>query len=63
MAILDLATCLSGGQRVIILIRLVMMNHIQKLWKVKLDSLTTKLICLRNIVGNIVDCIMVYRRN
>ena len=63
MAILDLVTCLGGGQRVIILIRLVMMNHIQKLWKVKLDSLTIKLMCLRNIIGNIVDCIMVYRRN
>ena len=29
----------------------------------KLDSLTIKLICLWNIVGDIVGCIMVYQRN
>ena len=40
-----------------------MINHIQKLWKVKLDSLTIELIYLWNIVGDIVGCIMVYRRN
>ena len=60
---LDLVTCLGGGQRIIILVTLVAINHIQKLWKVKLDSLTIKLIYLRNIVGDIVGCIMVYRRN
>ena len=60
MTILDLATCLSGGQSVIILVTLAMMNHIQKLLKVKLNSLTIELICLWNIVGDIVDCIMVY---
>ena len=63
MTTLDLVTCLSGGQRVIIFVILATMNHIQKLWKVKLDSLTIKLICLWNIVGNIVGCIMVYLRN
>ena len=61
--ILDLVTCLGGGQRVIILVTLATMNHIQKLWKVKLDSLTIELICLWNIIGDIVGCIMVYRRN
>ena len=34
MTILDLVTCLGGGKRVIILVTLAMMNHIQKLWKV-----------------------------
>ena len=63
MTILDLVTCLGGGQRVIILVTLATMNHIQKLRKVKLDSLTIKLICLWNIVGDIVGCIMVYQRN
>ena len=63
MIILDLVTCLGGGQRVIILVTLATMNHIQKLWKVKLDSLTIELICLWNIVRDIVGCIMVYRRN
>ena len=63
MTILDLVTCLGGGQRVIILVTLVMMNHIQKFWKVKLDSLIIELICLWNIVGDIVGCIMVYQRN
>ena len=63
MIILDLATCLGGGQRVIILVTLVTTNHIQKLWKVKLDSLTIDLICLWNIIGDIVGCIMVYQRN
>ena len=63
MIILDLVMCLGGGQRVIILVTLATMNHIQKFWKVKLDLLTIKLICLWNIVGDIVGCIMVYRRN
>ena len=63
MTTLDFVTCLGGGQRVIILVTLATMNRIQKLWKVKLDSLTIELICLWNIVGDIVDCIMVYRRN
>ena len=63
MTILDFVTCLGGGQRVIILVTLATMNRIQKLWKVKLDSLTIELICLWNIVGDIVGCIMVYRRN
>ena len=63
MTILDLVTCLSGGQMVIIILTLATMNHIQKLWKVKLDSLTIELICLWNIVGDIVGCIMVYQRN
>ena len=63
MTTLDLVTCLGGGQRVIILVTLAMINHIQKLWKVKLDSLTIELIYLWNIVGDIVGCIMVYRRN
>ena len=63
MTILDLVTCLGEGQRVIILVTPAMMNHIQKLWKLKLDSLTIELICLWNIVGDIVSCIMVYRRN
>ena len=63
MIILDLVTCPSEGQRAIILVTLVMMNHIQKLWKVKLDSLTIELICLWNIVGDIVGCIMVYWKN
>ena len=63
MTILDLIMCLDGGQRVIILVTLAMMNYIQKLWKVKLDSLTIELICLWNIVEDIVGCIMVYRRN
>ena len=58
MTILDLVTCLGGGQRVIILVTLATMNHIQKLWKVKLDSLTIELICLWNMVGAIVGCIM-----
>ena len=35
--ILDLVTCLGGGQRVIILVTLATMNHIQKLWKVYLE--------------------------
>ena len=52
MTILDLVTCLGGGQRVIILVTLAMMNHIQKFWKVKLDLLTIKLICLWNIIGD-----------
>ena len=63
MTILDLVTCLGRGQMVIILVTLATINHIQKLWKVKLDSLTIELICLWNIVGDIVGCIMVYRRN
>ena len=63
MTILDLVTYLGGGQRVIILITFATMNHIQKFWKVKFDSLTIELICLWNIVGDIVGCIMVYRRN
>ena len=63
MTILDLVTCLGGEQRVIILVTLAMMNHIQKFWKVKLDSLTIELICQWNIVRDIVGCIMVYRRN
>ena len=63
MTILDLVMCLGRGQRVIILVTLATMNHIQKVWKVKLDSLTIDLICLWNIVGDIVGCIMVYRRN
>ena len=63
MTILDLVTCPDEGQRVIILVTLATINHIQKLWKVKLDSLTIELIYLWNIVGDIVDCIMVYRRN
>ena len=63
ITILDLVTCLGKGQRVIILVTLATMNHIQKLWKVKFDSLTIELICLWNIVGDIVGCIMVYRRN
>ena len=63
MTILDLVTCLGRGQMVIILVTLATINHIQKLWKVKLESLTIKLICLWNIVGDIVGCIMVYRRN
>ena len=63
MTILDLVTCLGGGQRVIILVTLATMNHNQKLWKVKLDLLTIELICLLNIVGDIVGCIMVYQRN
>ena len=62
MTILDLVTCLGGGQRVIILVTLAMMNHIKKFWKVKLDLLTIKLICLWNIVGDIVVCIVVYWR-
>ena len=60
MTILDLVMCLGGGQKVIILVTLATMNHIQKVWKVKLNSLTIELICLWNIVGDIVDCIMVY---
>ena len=60
--ILDLVMCQDGGQRVIILVTLAMMNYIQKVWKVKLDSLTIELICLWNIVGDIVNCIMVYQR-
>ena len=63
MTILDLVTCLVGGQRIIILVTLATINHIQKFWKVKLDSLTIELICLWNIVGDIVGCIMIYRRN
>ena len=63
MTILDLVTCLGRGQMVIILVTLATMNHIQKFWKVKLDLLTIELICLWNIVGDIVGCIMVYRRN
>ena len=63
MTTLDLVMYLGGGQRVIILVTLTTMNHIQKLWKVKLDSLTIELICLWNIVRDIVGCIMVYRRN
>ena len=63
MTILDLVTCPGGEQRVIILVTLAMINHIQKLWKVKLDSLTIELIYLWNIVGDIVGCIMIYRRN
>ena len=63
MTNLDLVMCLGGGQRVIILVTLAMMNHIQKLWKVKLNSLTIEHICLWNIVGDIVGCIMVYQRN
>ena len=63
MTILDLVMCLGRGQRVIILVTLATMNHIQKVWKVKLDSLTIDLICLWNIVGDIVGCIMVYQRN
>ena len=63
MTILDLVTCLGRGQMVIILVTLATINHIQKLWKVKLESLTIKLICLWNIVGDIVGCIMVYQRN
>ena len=63
MTILDLVTCLGRGQMVIILVTLATINHIQKLWKVKLESLTIKLICLWNIVGDIVGCIMVYWRN
>ena len=63
MTTLDLVMCLGGGQRVIILVTLATMNHNQKFWKVKLDSLTIELICLRNIVGDIVGCIMVYRKN
>ena len=63
MTILDLVTCLGGGQKVIILVTLATMNHIQKFWKVKLDSITIELICLWNIIGNIVSCIMVYQRN
>ena len=61
--ILDLVMCLGGGQRVIILVTFATMNHIQKLWKVKLDLLTIELICLLNIVRDIVGCIMVYQRN
>ena len=53
MTILDLVMCLGGGQRVIILVILATMNHIQKLWKVKLDLLTIELIWLWNIVGGI----------
>ena len=63
MTILDLVMCSGGGQRVIILITLAMINHIQKTWKVKLDSLTMELIYLWNIVEDIVGCIMVYWRN
>ena len=63
MTILNLVMCLGGRQRVIILVTLVTMNHIKKLWKIKLDSLTIELICLWNIIGDIVDCIMVYWRN
>ena len=63
MTTLDLVMCLGRGQRVIILVTFATMNHIQKLWKVKLDSLTIELICLWNIVGDIVGCIMVYLRN
>ena len=63
MTMLDLVTCPGGGQRVIILVTLATINHIQKLWKVKLDSLTIELIYLWNIIGDIVGCIMVYRRN
>ena len=63
MTTLDLVMCLGGGRKVIILVTLATMNHIQKLWKVKLDSLTIELICLWNIVGDIVGCIMVYQKN
>ena len=63
MTILDLVTCLGRGQMVIILVTLATINHIQKLWKVKLESLTIKLIRLWNIIEDIVGCIMVYRRN
>ena len=63
ITILDLVTCSGGGQKVIILVTLAMINHIQKLWKVKLDSLTIELIYLWNIVRGIVGCITVYRRN
>ena len=63
MTILDLVTCPGGGQRVIILVTLATINHIQKHWKVKLDSLTIELIYLWNIVRDIVSCIMVYRKN
>ena len=63
MTILDLVTYLGEGQRVIILVTLATINHIQKFWKVKLDSLTIELIYLWNIVGDIVGCIMVYWRN
>ena len=63
MTIMDLVTCLGGGQRAIILVTLAMMNYIQKFWEVKLDSLTIKFIWLWNIVLDIVGCIMVYHRN
>ena len=63
MIILDFVMCLGGGKRVIILVTLATMNHIQKFWKVKLDSLTIEFICLWKIVGDIFDCIIVYRRN
>ena len=63
ITILDLVTCLGGGQRDTILVTLATINHIQKLWKVKLDSLTIELIYLWNIVRDIVGCIMIYQRN
>ena len=63
MTTLDFVTCQGGGQRVIILVTLATMNRIQKLWKVKLDSLTIELICLWNIIGDIVNYIMVYPTN
>ena len=46
MTIQDLVTCLDKGQRIIILVTLATMNHIQNIWKVKLDSLTIEPIWL-----------------
>ena len=46
MTIQDLVTCLGKGQRIIILVTFATTNHIQNIWKVKLDSLTIEPIWL-----------------
>lgn len=51
MTILNSVMCLGGGQRVIMLVTLAMMNHIRRHWKVKLDTLTIKPTCLWTTLG------------
>ena len=46
MTIQDLVTCLGKGQRIIILVTFATTNHIQNIWKAKLDSLTIEPIWL-----------------
>ena len=58
MIILDLVTCLGEEQRVIMLVTLTMTNHIQNLWKAKLDTLIIERTCLWTIVSEGVGHIM-----